>query len=57
MRIWEKLFAILNIVFVFAHIFTFVDETSPGVSMMTAVYLSVFFWMMIMNYFFEGLKI
>ena len=41
----------------FGHIFTFVDTPEPGISLLTGAYLSVFFWMLVMNYFFEGLKI
>ena len=55
MRIFEKLFAILNIVFIFTHIFTF--DVGTTVSWMTFGYVSVFLWLMVLNYFLEGLKL
>lgn len=55
MRVFEKLFAIMNIIFIFAYIFTL--DTSTGISYMTFGYLSTFLWLMVLNYFIEGLKI
>ena len=54
MRIWEKSFAILNLIFIFVHIFTF--EVTGEVPWYVFGYISVFLWMMVLNYFFEGFK-
>ena len=53
-RIFEKLFAILNIFFVFYYIFTFTE--GPYMSPSTITYLIFFFLAMLLNYQFEGMK-
>lgn len=55
MRIFEKMFAILNIAFVFFYIFTFSEGQSFAPS--TLSYLFLFFLLMFMNYQLEGLKL
>jgi hypothetical protein len=58
MRIYEKLFGILNIAFVFYHIFSLGQNMDQfSVNPLTMLYCSIFFWLMAMNYFFEGLKL
>lgn len=54
-RIFEKLFAVLNIFFVFYYIFSFTEGTSMNPS--TITYLILFFLAMFLNYQFEGMKI
>ena len=54
MRIFEKMFAILNIIFVFYYIFTFTEGTSMAPS--TVTYLMLFFLLMYLNWRLEGLK-
>lgn len=54
MRIFEKMFAILNIFFVFYYIFTFTEGVSMAPS--TITYLLMFFLLMLLNYRFEGMK-
>jgi len=53
-RIFEKSFAILNILFVFYYIFSFAEGVSMAPS--TVTYLLLFFLLMFFNYRLEGLK-
>lgn len=53
-RIFEKMFAIMNIFFIFYYIFTFTEGVSMAPS--TVTYLSLFFLCMYLNHRLEGLK-
>ena len=55
MRIFEALFTMANIAFIFSYIFTF--DLDSRFSLMVLLYLSVFLWLLVLNYFFEGLKL
>ena len=53
-RIYEKLALLLNVVFIFYHIISFEVESQLNVH--TLLYLSVFVWLNVLTYFYEGFK-
>lgn len=55
LRPFEKMFAIMNIFFIFYYIFTFTEGTSMNPSLVT--YLTMFFLCFFLNYRLEGMKV
>lgn len=55
MRWFEKGFAILNIIFIFVYLFTF--NADPGINPISLFYISIFGWLMVMNWLYEGFKL
>ena len=55
MWIFEASITLMNMIFIFTHIFTFNLDSSFNWYILA--YLSVFAWLIVLNYIFEGLKL
>ena len=53
-RIYEKLSLLLNVVYIFYHIISF--EVESQLNMHTMLYLSLFVWLNVLTYLYEGFK-